>query len=274
MNFAKTVFFIAMTLCIAGAAQATHLVSLEGTADCEGWQLDGLVHFGSAVSEVDIDYTVDLVQDGAVVMSASGSLVVSTDAPWANIPFDAMGTWGEDLCGLFVVEGSATMSYPDFSETLTFTTLEFDCDCPPDEPGCFRTPGYWKNHAWPVESLTLGGVDLSRDALMGILWSPVRGDATVILAHHLIAAKLNVISGSDDGIQGTIDDADAYLVEHPVFSRPGGADKAAGLALKDLLADYNEQGCDDDDGMDDPDPMDKAAAVETHTWSNVKDLYR
>ena len=46
---------------------------------------------------------------------------------------------------------------------------------------------------------------------------------TVILAKHLIAAKLNVISGADDGIETTTDAADQFLADHPVGSRPRGA---------------------------------------------------
>ena len=267
MKLAKTTLALAALLLIAGAAQATHLVEIEGFADCDGWQFDGTIWFGSAVSEVTISYVVDLTQDGSVVTSASGSFPVSTDAPWQNVTFGEAGTWDQDLCGEYVVSGTVTMTYPGFEESLTFTD-DLLCECPPDD-GCFRTPGFWKNHDWPVESLMIAGVEVSRDDLMEILWTPVRGDATVILTKHLIAAKLNVISGNDDSIQGVIDDADAYLIDHPVFSRPSGDAKTEGLALKDDLVAYNEQGCDGDD-----DDLDKAAAVENTTWSNLRDLYR
>ncbi|HOX24402.1 MAG TPA: hypothetical protein PLL30_01435 [Candidatus Krumholzibacteria bacterium] len=266
-----TTVFLALSLALAGAAQATHLIALEGSADCDGWSLNGVVRFGSAVSEVTITYNVDLVQDQVVVLNATASFPVTTDAPWQEVPFVASGTWGEDLCGTYVVNGSATMTYPGFEETMTFTTPELVCDCPPPpDEGCYRTPGYWKNHDWPVEGLTIGGVAMTRDELMAILWAPVGGDATVILAKHLIAAKLNVIAGGDAGIQDVIDDADAFLVEHPVGSRPSGADKDEALALKDELVAYNEQGCPGDD----TDYGDKAASVESRSWSDVKSLYR
>ncbi len=271
MTITKMTVVFALVLALAGAAQATHLVNLEGTADCDGWQVSGLVHFGSTNLAVVVDYNIDLLQDGVVVIAASGSVPVATDAPWSNVSFTVTGTWDDDLCGIYAVAGSATLTIDDVTEGLTFTAPDLDCDCPPEDDGCFRTPGYWKNHDWPVESLMVAGVETSRDDLMAILWSSVNGDATVILAKHLIAAKLNVISGADDGIQGVIDDADAFLIDHPVFSRPGGSTKQSGLALKDDLADYNEQGCGDDDNSDD---ADKSAAIENSTWSDLKDLYR
>ena len=269
MKLAKTTLALAALLLLTGAAQATNLIEVEGFADCDGWQFDGTVHFGSAVSEVTISFVVDLTQDGSVVSSASGSFPVVTGGPGQNVPFSEAGTWDQDLCGEYVVSGTVTMTYPGQEQSLTFS-VDLLCDCPPED-GCFRTPGFWKNHDWPVESLMIAGVEVSRDDLMEILWSPVRGDATVILAKHLIAAKLNVISGSDDSIQGVIDDADAYLIDHPVFSRPSGAAKTEGLALKDDLVAYNEQGCPDDEEDDD---LEKAAALENTTWSNLRDLYR
>ena len=58
--------------------------------------------------------------------------------------------------------------------------------------------GYWKNHSslWPVSSLILGGFSYTQDELLGIFNSSPKGDATLILAHQLIAAKLNVANGS------------------------------------------------------------------------------
>ena len=93
------------------------------------------------------------------------------------------------------------------------TLIWFDiCAEPPN--GCLapRTPGYWKTHpgAWPVSSLTLGGQSYSMLELMILLWSPPKGDASIILAHHLIAAKLNLAAGTDPTpVSDTIASADA-----------------------------------------------------------------
>lgn len=83
---------------------------------------------------------------------------------------------------------------------------------------CPRTQGYWKNHArlWPVMSLTLGSQTYTQAELLVIFRTPIgRGnsaDASLILAHQLIAAKLNLSNGSDPGpISGTVSAADARL---------------------------------------------------------------
>lgn len=104
------------------------------------------------------------------------------------------------------------------------------------------TIGYWKNHpgAWPVTSLDLGGVAYTRYEAIGLLGEPVRGDATVALAQQLIAAKLNVELGNEAScIADVIAQADAFLADHPVGSKPKGADKATAIDLKDTLDAYN-----------------------------------
>ena len=88
---------------------------------------------------------------------------------------------------------------------------------PPPGEGCPRTPGYWKNHpdAWPVDSLTIGGKVYTMAELMTLLKTPVRTDASLILAHQLIAAKLNLADGTDPAsITGTLWDADALLADY------------------------------------------------------------
>jgi hypothetical protein len=69
------------------------------------------------------------------------------------------------------------------------------------------TQGYWKNHpeSWvndPATSidpfiLKIGSKTYDgKGALIGVLNQPVKGDARIILAHQLIAAKLNVENGA------------------------------------------------------------------------------
>jgi hypothetical protein len=93
-----------------------------------------------------------------------------------------------------------------------------------------------------VTELQLGNVTYTQEQLLAILHQPVRGNGLVSLAHHLIAAKLNVANGSDPScIQQTIADADALigdLVVPPVgtgYLAPRDVE-----ALKDMLEDYNE----------------------------------
>jgi hypothetical protein len=79
---------------------------------------------------------------------------------------------------------------------------------------CPQGQGFWKNHPglWPVTSLTLGSQTYTQDELLALFDTPPRGDASVILAHQLIAAKLNIANGSTPApISTTITDADNLL---------------------------------------------------------------
>jgi hypothetical protein len=125
------------------------------------------------------------------------------------------------------------------SETITCATL-------PGVGGnsCTYTQGYWRNHtdAWPVTSLTLGTVTYQAAELMAILDNPARGNGLVILAHQLIAAKLNIANGADPAaVQQTVGDADnmiGALVIPPLgngYLPPGQTGD-----LNETLTEYNE----------------------------------
>jgi hypothetical protein len=111
------------------------------------------------------------------------------------------------------------------------------------ETGCTLTQGYWKNHpeAWPADAMTLGGVGYTKEQLIQILSTPPRGDATYILAHQLIAAKLNVMTGADSsGIATTIANADAWLASVGGLGKwPTGADRQTGIAYASQLDAFN-----------------------------------
>jgi uncharacterized delta-60 repeat protein len=69
----------------------------------------------------------------------------------------------------------------------------------PVAPSCPHSAGFWKSHRseWPAASLTLGSESYSGDELAALLTKPVRGDASVLLARELIAAKFNAASGAE-----------------------------------------------------------------------------
>jgi len=95
----------------------------------------------------------------------------------------------------------------------------WDCTAPTPKP-CPFSQGYWKTHvaAWPVDTLTLGAVTYGKSDLRSLLSRPPRGDASLILAHQLVAAKLNIASGSDaTPIADALSNADALLA---TFSGP------------------------------------------------------
>jgi len=106
-----------------------------------------------------------------------------------------------------------------------------------------RTVGYWKTHPcmWPVDEIEIGGVTYGKWAALLILWMPSLGDATIILAKQLIAAKLNIANGvcAPSLVTETIENADEFLVEYPLGSKPKGEARDYALELKDILDDFN-----------------------------------
>jgi hypothetical protein len=83
---------------------------------------------------------------------------------------------------------------------------------------CPQPQAYWKVNpdVWPVNELTLGSQTYSKTELLTLLNTRIRsgrnGDASLILADQLIAAKLNVANGSDPApVSDTITHADGLL---------------------------------------------------------------
>ena len=103
--------------------------------------------------------------------------------------------------------GTGTASASSQSSELTTSTK-------PAAQNCTFTQGYWKNHpeVWPVSSLTLGTVTYTKAQLLQILNQPSKGNGLVILAHQLIAAKLNIAGGADPTpVASVIAAADAQI---------------------------------------------------------------
>ncbi|HZR04815.1 MAG TPA: hypothetical protein VFA61_03185 [Candidatus Udaeobacter sp.] len=109
---------------------------------------------------------------------------------------------------------------------------------------CTYTQGYWRNHpdAWPVTSLTLGTVIYQAAELMAILDNPAQGNGLSILAHQLIATKLNIANGADSSaVQQAVTDADnmiGALVVPPIGE--GYLAPAQTGDLTETLTEYNE----------------------------------
>ena len=108
--------------------------------------------------------------------------------------------------------------------------------------GCTLTQGYWKTHpsAWPVTSLTIGGVVYTETQLLALMNTAPAGDASLILADQLIAALLN-------GATGTVmTDAQAWMAANKGSSSrlpygvPSGSPAGAqAVALASQIDAYN-----------------------------------
>ena len=135
---------------------------------------------------------------------------------------------------------------------------------------CTFTVGYWKTHegVWPVTSLTLGTVSYTQAELLSILNTPSGGNGLLILAHQLIAAKLNIANGADPSfVSAVIASGDATigsLVVPPVGS--DFLDPSSTSADAHSLDDWNN-------GITGPGHCGSTPAANS-TWGAVKSLYR
>ena len=77
------------------------------------------------------------------------------------------------------------------------TLIKFDLEEETGEVVGTGTPGYWKNHpdAWPVESVTIGGVSYTKDQAINEMSMPVKKDKWYSMFKALTATKLNVLNG-------------------------------------------------------------------------------
>jgi hypothetical protein len=284
-RFLKFSLVVAL-LTLPGVASATVLADVTGDANCDGFSVEYCVRWASALT-AEVCYTAVLTDEGGnEVATFQDCETLNRPGPWGG-PSDPitvecgylyMGSWNAgELCGNYTATVTVSMTAassatPGLIERSSDSfEASFLCDCPVEV--CNYTPGFWKNHEedWPVMELCVGGVTYGQEALLEIMDTPVRGDATIILAYHLIAAKLNVLSGSDPSINGAIADADALLMANPIGSMPEGDARDMILDVKNMLAAYNELGC----GEDEEPCLDKALPNETSSsWSELKANFR
>jgi hypothetical protein len=114
-----------------------------------------------------------------------------------------------------------------------------------DSAQCPQGQGYWKNTAnWPLTQLTIGSQTYSQAELLILFNTPVGGDASLNLAHQLIAAMLNVANGGDPLVaSGVIAQANALLSGYPgklpYNVAPSSADGQTMVNLGGVLDAYN-----------------------------------
>lgn len=115
-----------------------------------------------------------------------------------------------------------------------------------------KSKGYWKKHLdeWPVDSLVLGSQTYNKTELVRLLRKAPKGDASIILAKQLIAAKLNILAGANaDDIGSVIDDADTLLSTYtgklPYDVRASSPEGQDMIELAEQLEEYNHdyKGC-------------------------------
>jgi hypothetical protein len=141
-----------------------------------------------------------------------------------------------------VLRISGSVHMDDWTPTPTGTATQTATETSGSH-NCTYTLGFWKNHpdAWLIEELVLGGKGVGKKSGIEILNTPPKGDATYILVHQLIAAKLNILAGADpEAASLPIDGADAWLIDNPLGSNPEDGTRAMGIDLADALQSFNE----------------------------------
>lgn len=134
-----------------------------------------------------------------------------------------------------------------FADTIANAFLQ---SLTPQSVACPRTQGYWKTHAnaWPMATLTIGGISLSKSECIDVLKTAPAGNAVLILEHQLIAAMLNVAGGSNPAAQILINLANSVLTNHVyggVLTNSVAPSSTLGqqmVNLSDQLDSYNNNG--------------------------------
>jgi hypothetical protein len=163
--------------------------------------------------------------------------------------------------------GGSFLPGSGYSGTLTAHTKPL-----PVGNACIFTQGYWKNHpsAWPVTSLKLGSIIYTQAQLLLIFNEPAAGNGLISLAHQLIAAKLNLLSGAIPTplITGAISTADA-LIGSKVVPPIGAGYLAPGVTshLTDDLEEFNSM-------ENDPTLCQHSTDAKSRTWGELKAIYR
>lgn len=166
----------------------------------------------------------------------------SVGAGYTPSPTDAGSNDAIDSDGADDSTGNSTTTITVEYQGDVFTDFGF-YQSTKSQPGT-GTPGYWKNHpaAWPVSSITVGGVVYSKaDAIAWL--GKVSKDKTTTMFSSLVPAMLNVKIGNDDScIASTILAANDWMATYgPVGSdvRASTSAWAVGEPLHKLMDEYN-----------------------------------
>jgi len=247
-------------------ASANHITSSDISASCinngTGYSIEynvsASLHAWRELNTLEFELTINSDFDTYVV---TGSFTAIKPPDTYDFNGSITTTIEVDECDTYTITGSVTLIPENDTDTLGPITVICECGT----TGCPRTPGYWKNHLdeWPVNELLIGGtlydqadlVDMLRPKFRGKIFKilfkhlfalkPIKKFITKkrnidkILIKHLIAAKLNVLSGAaDPTILDTIAEADDYL-------NVGITDREIAEQIKDALDLFNNSGdCD------------------------------
>ena len=185
---------------------------------------NGVLPAGSRLKQIDLG-SVQTAEGWKVSISTDGGATFPTvlqgEGNGANNPGDNVSLNVDYATANLVVKFEKNTSASgnlstDNDYVVKAVTTQFE-----ETPsGCTFTQGYWKNHAgykhqanaWPVASLTIGGIVYTKAEVVAIMQAPTAGNGILSLFQQLAAAKLNILSGASDvGIAQAIIDADNMI---------------------------------------------------------------
>lgn len=124
-------------------ASATEFEEVIFTGGCTDWTAELLVHFRIGMTEADVSYDVAIEdQDGNVILSTSGTAVVTDDDGDRYGTLLLSGTWDEvteeiiELYGLYNVRGTFTLYVPWLEYVFTYVyedSVTLECAVVPNE---------------------------------------------------------------------------------------------------------------------------------------------
>lgn len=202
------------------------------------------------LANVKVTLTADYNNDGTVDFTASTFTDAKGFYRFSNLP-EGIYTVSVDPTSLpanhvptYDLDGTGTAHKAIVNLPYGAAKVDVDFGYRPNVSPGTGTIGYWKNHAeaWPVETITIGGVTYTKAQAINIMNTNGKGDKTYDMFNQLVAAKLNVGIGNECAcVNQTIRDADAWLAKYPLGSNQKGGSQAwkEGEALHTRLDQYN-----------------------------------
>jgi len=225
--------------------------------------VDGTVSFLLGPNEVATIEIGDIFDETGVQSSNAGEMSSGTEYV---VRVKANGEGGLPTGGDNLMGGSGLTGGSGYSATIYAWTKSHD-----DRVECLHSQGYWKTHPekWPVTTIRLGSIIYTKTQALAIWNTPAAGNGLISLAHQLMAAKLNIITGAipPASIVADVASADALIgsrIVPPVGT--GFLDPASTSSLTDSLEGFNTE--------ESGDISCHTTATKVSTWAAVKAIYR